>query len=76
MAAAYVATGDSFVVAQKPKLWSESRLEAGNRNGIYDLAPDGKRIIALMPADERRTGAQFVFLENFFDDLRRRVPLK
>jgi hypothetical protein len=67
MAAAYVATGDSFVVAQKPKLWSESRLEAGNRNGIYDL---------LMPADERRTGAQFVFLENFFDDLRRRVPLK
>jgi eukaryotic-like serine/threonine-protein kinase len=75
MSAAYVATGESFV-RQTPKLWSESRLEAEDRNGIYDLARDGKRIVALMPAEEHQTRTHFVFVENFFDDLRRRVPLE
>jgi hypothetical protein len=44
-----------------------------------DLAPDGKRVVALMPATEAK-GAQeaqnyVVFLENFFDELRRKVPV-
>ena len=44
-----------------------------------DLAPDGKRIVALMPAAETK-GAQkaqnhVIFLENFFDELRRKVPM-
>jgi len=44
-----------------------------------DLAPDGKRIVALMPATEAK-GAQeaqnhVVFLENFLDELQRKVPV-
>jgi len=43
----------------------------------FDLAPGGKRIVAVMPAEAK--GAQepqnhVVFLENFFDELRRKVP--
>ena len=46
---------------------------------VKDLAPDGKRIVALMPAAESK-GAQaaqnhVVFLENFFDELRCNVPI-
>ena len=42
----------------------------------YDPAPDGKHIVALMPADapQEREG-RVVFLLNFFDELRRRAPL-
>src|SRR5262249_37667338 len=47
--AAYMAQGDSF--APKKKVWSKGRPAdpGGNRN--FDLAPDGKRILALMDVD-------------------------
>ena len=69
--------GDSFV-ADKPRVWSDKRLGgiAGAVRG-YDLAPDGKRIAALMPVDTpeaQKAQNHVIFLENFFDELRRRVP--
>jgi len=79
MVVAYTVKGDSFV-ADKPRVWSEKPLAdlgiVGNTS--YDLAPDGKRIVALMPVEA--PGAQqaqnhVIFLENFFDELRRKVPL-
>jgi hypothetical protein len=42
------------------------------------LAPDGKRVAVLMPADSpesQQSQSQVIFLENFFDELRRRVPV-
>jgi hypothetical protein len=45
----------------------------------FDLAPDGKRIAALMPAEPTQdSGAQnhVTFLLNFFDELERRVPMR
>jgi len=48
----------------------------GQRN--VDLAPDGKRIVALLPATEAKGAPeaqnQVTFLMNFFDELRRKVP--
>jgi hypothetical protein len=44
----------------------------------YDLAPDGKRIAALMSvetAEAQKAQSQVIFLENFFDELRRKVPV-
>ena len=44
----------------------------------FDLAPDGKRAIVLAPAetpDDLRDDHLVVFLQNFFDELRRRVPV-
>jgi serine/threonine-protein kinase len=77
MAASYAVKGDSFV-ADKPRMWSEKPLggTVGNRN--VDLAPDGKRIAALMPAEAReaeQSQNHVIFLENFFDELRRRAPV-
>jgi hypothetical protein len=43
----------------------------------YDVAPDGKRIAALMPSEApqaQQFQSHVIFLENFFDELRRRVP--
>jgi hypothetical protein len=44
-----------------------------------DLAPDGKRVVAVMPAkggETQQPQHHVVFLENFFDELRCRAPVK
>jgi len=73
--ASYAVQGDSFVPA-KPRIWSETRPAdpRGNRN--FDLAPDGKRILTLMDMDsqgDQGPRSHVNFLQNFFDELKRRV---
>jgi len=44
---------------------------------ILAIAPDGKRFAVVMPADtadDQKPPTQMIFLFNFFDELRRRVP--
>jgi serine/threonine-protein kinase len=77
MAVTYTVKGDSFL-AERPRAWSSQRLAQLDRNGMYDLTPDATRIAAMMPADtpaDRQGPHHVVFLENFFDELRRRVPV-
>ena len=63
--------------AGKPGLWSEKPI--GGISGVrsLDLAPDGKRIVALMPASDANGSQELqnhvMFLINFLDELRRRV---
>jgi tRNA A-37 threonylcarbamoyl transferase component Bud32 len=79
MVASYVVKGDSFV-ADKARPWSEKQLADFGVVGIsnYDLAPDGKRVVALLPVETpeaQQAQNHVIFLENFFDELRRKVPL-
>ena len=59
-------------------MWSEKKIGDTGLNGInYDVAPDGKHIVALMPVqapETQKAENHVIFLENFFDELRRRVP--
>jgi hypothetical protein len=46
--------------------------------GPWDLAPDGKRVAVVTPVESAEAPQQeheVVFLQNFFDELRRRLPL-
>jgi serine/threonine-protein kinase len=77
MVATYTAKGDSFV-ADKPRVWSEKQLPNTGFNPNYDLAPDGKRIAAIMPAEapeDQKAQNHVIFLQNFFDEVRRRAPI-
>ena len=69
--------GDAFV-ADKPRLWSDTRLSGlVNSAKNVDLDPDGKRIVALMPAeatDGQNAQNHVIFLEHFFDEVQRKVP--
>jgi hypothetical protein len=47
MAVSYTAKGDSFT-AGKPRLWTETRLRNIGAWSNYDLAPDGKRLAAIL----------------------------
>jgi serine/threonine protein kinase/WD40 repeat protein len=77
----YTANGDSFA-AGKPRAWSEKRIllkEGGGPFPPYGLAPDGKRFAVLLYPDgtvEQQRVTQLTFLLNFFDELRRRVPIE
>jgi hypothetical protein len=71
--------GDSFA-AEKLRVWSENRLGgvASTGNPNYDVAPDGKRIAALMPVETpeaQQSENHVIFLENFSDELQRKVPV-
>jgi hypothetical protein len=77
MVAAYAVNGDSFV-PDKPRVWSEKRTASlGILVPTADLAPNGTRIAAIMSSElpeDQQARSHVIFLENFFDELRRRVP--
>jgi hypothetical protein len=61
--------------ADKPRLWSETELSESSQRNL-DILPDGKRFIATMPpstAEAQTNRNHVVFLENFEDELRRRL---
>ncbi len=76
MVAPYAAEGSSFR-AEKPRQWSPGLVPARGLNSRpFDLHPDGQRIALLkaaqQQAEEKRD--KVVFIENFFDELRRVAP--
>ena len=74
MVAAFQAMGDSFVT-DNPRVWPGPVPKFFPAVKFYDPAPDGKSIVALMPADmPDKAHDRVIFLLNFFDELRRRVP--
>ena len=78
MVAGYTVEGDSFV-PDKPRVWSEKRMaNVGNLAPTFDLAPNGDRIAAIMSSErpeDQQARNHVIFLENFFDEVRRRAPV-
>lgn len=72
MAASITGKGDTFA-AGKRRVWSEARI----RNyRYYDIAPDGKRLSAMVEDEEAgKLPTSLTVLVNFEDELRRRAPL-
>lgn len=74
----YIRQADSFV-AGKPRLWSEKRLlDSVVGQGSFDLTSDGRRVVMLMPVKdgERTAQNEAIFLENFLDEVQRRMRAK
>ena len=75
LAVPYSIRGDSFV-AGKPRQWSDESVLTLSLISTYDMAPDGKRMAALLAInnDGQKLRTHLIFLLNFFDELRRRAP--
>jgi hypothetical protein len=69
MMAVDVETGATFR-AGMPRLLFEKA------SGDYDVAPDGRRFLMLKPAAASADTSELHVILNWFDDLRRRVPLE
>ncbi|HEY6330549.1 MAG TPA: hypothetical protein VI756_14520 [Blastocatellia bacterium] len=79
MVAGYSVKGDSFV-SEKPRVWSRQSVAltlSGAVGAQYDVAPDGKRIAVATYAggSAQQDAGHVIFLENFSDELQRKVPL-
>ncbi|MGA2747054.1 MAG: protein kinase, partial [Candidatus Sulfotelmatobacter sp.] len=76
MVADYTIQGDSFN-AGRPRAWSPTQVRRTGTRQNFDLAPDGKRAaIFPRPAEQQSQGSlHATFLLNFFDEVRRRVPV-
>ena len=75
MAVSYRASGDTFTAA-KPRVWSEVRLTLGLGVMEFDITPNGKHIVAVLPETEEKPKPDnhLTILLNFGDELRRKVP--
>ena len=74
MTVSYTVNGTTFTPG-KPRVWIAS-LSGAPVNG-WDLAPDGKRVLALIPEGTAKAPPpehEIVMLQNFAEELRRRVP--
>ena len=74
MVANYTVAGEALS-ATKPRRWADLRLPRLPTNG-YDLAPDGKRFVAILDAGGTSAPKSVTVLLNFLDELRRRVPIR
>jgi Tol biopolymer transport system component len=76
MVASYTVKGETLA-ADKPRVWFGRQLANTGLTANFDLAPDGKRFVVLMPAESpepRETQSHVTLVVNFFDEIRRRVP--
>jgi serine/threonine-protein kinase len=77
MAVSY-ATNDNTFTWYKPRVLSERRLLDLGPLPTYDVAPDGKRFAVVLYEDgtaQEKPITHVTYLLNFFDELRRRVPV-
>ncbi len=78
MVVGYAANENSFR-PEPPRQWSSAPLFRPTDNALWnlDIAPDGRRFVALVPPEfrsEEPTTVHATILLNFFDELRRRLP--
>ena len=73
MVAGYIASGGSFSPG-KPQAWPGLPSIVAN----FHIAPDGKHAAVILPegADKQKPITHLTLLENFFDELQRKVPSK
>ncbi len=74
MVVSYTAKGNVFV-PEKPRLWSDKRLSYGGLQSVYDVAPDGTRIVALFDVedDSAKPESHLQVMLNVGEELRRRA---
>lgn len=75
MVANYTVTGDSFI-AERPRTWFGKPLANLGLATNLDIAPDGKRLVVLMPAETteaRESKSHVTLVVNFFDEVRQRA---
>jgi serine/threonine-protein kinase len=74
----YTATTGGSFSSGKPRVWSDRPIRKVGLGGSFALAPDGKHV-AVFPLPETnaedKDAAHVTFLLNFFDELRRKVPV-
>jgi serine/threonine-protein kinase len=71
----YAVDGASFVPG-KVRVWSDKQLFSTGTSSL-DMASDGKRFVVLTMAEAgEKAAGRVVMLQNFFDEVKRRIPVR
>ena len=76
LAVEYSVSGDSFLPGQA-RPWSNTRAMPTGTFSNYDILPDGKRAVVVIASDDSaadKEKRQAVYVQNLFDEVRRRLP--
>ena len=76
MVSDYEIRGSSFVPG-KPRVWSDTRIVSNMGRPTFEISPDGRRVLTSINTAEpaaQNTPVHVMFLLNFFDELKRRLP--
>ncbi|MEO5741381.1 MAG: hypothetical protein ABIS29_12380, partial [Vicinamibacterales bacterium] len=73
MATSYSVVGDAFR-ADKPQVWSPTRIVPRGNSYMYDIHPDGMRLALSRSTAQNVVEDKVVFVFNFADYLRKIVP--
>ena len=71
----YRVNGGTFA-AEQPRIWSGEPLANTGLASNFDLAPDGERVVVLMPVESpepREMQSHVKIAVNFFEEIRRRL---
>ena len=71
----YTIRGDTFT-ATKPRTWSDGQVLRPHFIRVLDMHADGKRFAVFARPEilQSKGNLHVIFLMNFFDELRRRIP--
>ncbi len=73
--APYAVSGDSFLPG-KARIWCETRMGGAGLSTMFDVAPDGKRVLALLGPQDPKPETLIHVLLNVDSELRRRAPVR
>jgi hypothetical protein len=74
-----VTTGSTFAAGTPAKLFDAPYFFGFGPGRNYDVSSDGQRFLMLKPSDadgEPASAARLVLIQNWFEELKRRVPTK
>ncbi len=70
-------TTQPSITTGSPRLLFEGRYEfSGNGDSGYDVAPDGQRFLMIQPVEPEQPATQINVVLNWFEELKRRVPVR
>jgi len=76
MMAVEVMMQPSFSVGKPRMLFQGAYLRAFGAQPMYDVSPDGERFLMIKPSEQTISLTQIVVVQNWFEELKRRVPAK
>jgi hypothetical protein len=74
MMAVDITTQPSFSAGKPKMLFQGPYLPTGTTVPFYDVSPDGGRFLMLSPAEPTTPLTQIVVVQNWFEELKQRVP--
>jgi hypothetical protein len=66
----------SFSVGKPRMLFQGAYLRTFGAQPMYDVSPDGERFLMIKPSEQTISLTQIVVVQNWFEELKRRVPAK